>query len=115
MRRLSHVFGGLVIGIPVLVYLYVMYSTSRYTAENGVGPEGKGYFDLAVLGLRTMLALALLAAIAAVIAYTSDRGEKFGWRRVELATLCAMAPAIVLLTRALLGTWPATSLVLVGI
>ncbi len=115
MRRLSQLFAVLVVATPPAVYLLIGYAASRFEREHGFPPEGKGYFDFIVLGLRVMLVCALLACATATLAWLRAPDRQTWPRRLELGVAVALAPVVVLLTKNFIGTWPATLLLLTGL
>jgi hypothetical protein len=104
--RIARICAGLTIAIGISTCLYIVKSIHDYQGRFGVAPEGKGYLDLVILALRAMIVSSVLAALLSVVSCVRSQRPRTLPRLIEAIVFMAFAPALILLAKSVLGSWP---------
>ena len=115
MRKWSYLFFALSAVTPVAVRLGIQWLADAWEREHGFPPEGKGYFDLVVYGIRIMLVFAVLAIACAAISYLRVAGTRPVLRHVELALFCTPLVLAIALAGRFSFHWMGAVFLLTGI
>lgn len=114
MRKLSYVFVGLAATTPLILYWQALRARRAYELAHGFSPEGKGQYDLLVLGFRGMFVFAALAIVCAAIAYARST-RRSSMQLAEILLMCLPVVAVVTMAVHAFPNLPTTLYVLTGV